>query len=68
VKIRFASKVAIFQHALEFKEFIHVCCSQQTLDLQGRIPKSHIWAIVKIIASTLGLVVSSCVLNQHCGY
>jgi hypothetical protein len=26
------------------------------------------WAIVKIITSTLSLIVLSCVLNQHCGY
>jgi hypothetical protein len=40
----------MFQHAFEFRAFILVCCSQQTLDLQGRIPKPHIWAIAKIIA------------------
>jgi hypothetical protein len=39
-----------------------------TLALQGKIPTSQVWAIIEIIASTLALVVSSCVLNQRCGY
>jgi hypothetical protein len=68
MKIKFVSKVIMFQHALEFKVVIHVCYNQQTLALQGKIPTSQVWAIVEVIASTLALVVSSCVLNQHCGY
>jgi hypothetical protein len=37
VRTRFASKVAMFQQTFEFKVVIHVCYSQQTLDLQGKI-------------------------------
>jgi hypothetical protein len=43
MKTRFASKVKMFQHALEFKVVIHVCYNQQALVLQGKIPTSQIW-------------------------
>jgi hypothetical protein len=35
---------------------------------QNKIPTPQIWAIAKIIAATLALVVSSCMLKQHHGY
>jgi hypothetical protein len=44
MKIRFASKVAMFQQA---------CYNQETLALQGKIPTPQIWAILEIIVSTL---------------
>ncbi len=47
---------------------IHVCYNQQTLVLQGRIPTTQVWAIAKLITSTLAQVMSSCVFNQCCGY
>ncbi len=61
--------MAIFQQAYEFKDIINVHYNQQTLPLQGKIPTPRIWAITKIIVSTLTLVVSSRVLNiQYRGY
>jgi hypothetical protein len=45
-----------------------VCYNQQTLVLQGRIPIPQIWAIVEISVSTLALILSSCVFNQHDNY
>jgi hypothetical protein len=68
MKLRFASKVAMFQQAFKYKVIIHVCYNQQTLRLQCKIPTSQIWPIAKIIASTLAPIVSSCVLNQRHGY
>jgi hypothetical protein len=67
MKIRFVSKVTLFQQALEFRVVIHVCYNQQTLALQGKIPTTQVWAIAKLITSTLAPVVSSCVFNQCCG-
>jgi hypothetical protein len=65
---RFASKMAMFQHAFEFRVIIHLCYSQQIFLFVSKIPTPQIWAIVKNIVSTLTSIVSSCVLNQHCGY
>jgi hypothetical protein len=67
MKTRFSSKVTMFQQAFEFKVVIHVRYNQQTLVLKGRIPTTQVWAIVEF-TSTLALVVSSCVFNQHHGY
>jgi hypothetical protein len=63
MKTGFASKIIIFQHAFEFKVVINVCYIQQTLALQGKIPTTQVWAIAKVIGSTLALIVSSCVFN-----
>ncbi len=50
---------------LEFKHTIAFCYeSQHSLTLQGHVPSPQVWAIVQIIANTLGPMVQQCVLNQ----
>ena len=68
VKTRFASKVLMFQQALQFRATISLCYSRQTMALQNRVPLGQTWAVVEAISSTLSPVVSACVLNQSRGY
>ncbi len=69
MKIRFASKVILFQKTLEFKHVIALCYGrQQSLALQGHVPRPQDGAITQVVVDTLGLVVQQCVLNQSQGY
>jgi hypothetical protein len=36
--------------------------------LANMIPSTQTWAIVKAICDVLSFVMSTCVVNQHCGY
>jgi hypothetical protein len=46
---------------LHIKVVVLVCYSQERLALQCKIPIAQIWAIVKIIASTVAPIVLDCV-------
>jgi len=55
VKPRFTCKVIIFEKTLEFKQAIIACYERQkTIDLQQKVPKAQVWAIVATIISTCG--------------
>lgn len=49
VKIRFASKVIMFEETLEFKEAIVCCYRHQSFTLQQQVPKPQIWAIAEAL-------------------
>jgi hypothetical protein len=68
VKIRFASKVFIFQETIEFKHVIALCYgSQQSLTLQGCVPNPQVWIVTQVV-DILGLVVQQCMFNHIQGY
>jgi len=69
VKIKFTSKIIIFQKTLEFKYVIALYYGkQQSLTLQGCVPSLQVWAITQIVFNTLGPMVKQCVLNQSQGH
>ena len=68
VKTRLASKVIMFEEALQFWQIIFLCYSRQSLSLQAQIPSPQTWVIAEAVAITLSPVVTSCVLNQSRGY
>jgi hypothetical protein len=68
MKIWFASKVAMFQQCLAYKEVIIMCYNRQIKALALKIPLAQTWAIVKASCDVLSHVVTTCVVNQCCGY
>ncbi len=69
LKIKFTSKIIIFQKTLQFKHVIAFYYGrQQSLALQGCVPSLQVWAIIQIIFNTLGPMVKQCVLNQSQGH
>jgi hypothetical protein len=65
VKIKFTSKIVIFQNTLEFKHVIAFYYGkQQSLALQGCVPSLQVWAITQIVFNILGPMVKQCALNQ----
>jgi hypothetical protein len=65
VKIKFVSKVILFQEFLEFKHTIALCYGQQqSLALQGHVPSPQVWVIAQVVVDILGPMVQQCVLNQ----
>jgi hypothetical protein len=65
IKIKFASKVILFQVILEFNHNIVLCYGQQqSLALQGHVPSPQVWVIAQVFVDTLGPMVQQCVLNQ----
>jgi hypothetical protein len=66
---RFASKIIIFQEALQFKVAIVFCYSQQiTMRNIGRVPPPLTWHISQIIVDVLSSSISACVLNESHGH
>ena len=53
VKTRFASKVLMFQQALQFRSAMSLCYNRQSVTLQNRVPLGQIWAIAEAISTTL---------------
>jgi hypothetical protein len=42
---------------LEYKDAINLCYGgQETQELQGHVPKTHTWAICKMIVETMLLI------------
>jgi hypothetical protein len=71
VKIKFASKVIMFEKTLVFNQAIIIYYRRQkNIILQHNVvPKAQMWAITKVITSCLNLMVLACVMNQfhsHC--
>jgi hypothetical protein len=65
MKIRFASKVIMFEKTLEFKQAIMLCYNKQkTSTLQPIIFKAQVWAIMEIVIHFLNHVVMTCVMNR----
>jgi hypothetical protein len=55
----------MFEETLEFKIAILLCYGRQKiLNVQQRVPKAQMWAIVEFVITSLNLVVITCVLNQ----
>jgi hypothetical protein len=69
VKIKFASRIILFQKTLTYQNANSICYGwQQPLHLQFGIPNCQNWFIVQAIINTLMLVVKQGVLNQSQGY
>jgi len=66
---KFASKIILFQKALQFRVVIVLCYSQQTVvRVIGHVPPTLTWHIYQIIINVLSLVINACVLNQSRGH
>jgi hypothetical protein len=66
---KFASKVIMFQEALQFCSNIAFYYSKQiVVRVIGRIPPPLSWHISQIMVDCLSPIVSACVLNQSCGH
>jgi hypothetical protein len=66
---RFASKIVLFQEALQFRAIIFLCYSQQTaMKVISCVPPLLTWHISQKIIDVLSSVVSACVLNQSRGH
>jgi len=64
-KTRFTFKVILFQKNLKFKHTIPLCYGQQeSLEFQGHVLNTQVWAIAQVVTNTLGPMVQQCVLNQ----
>jgi hypothetical protein len=69
MKIRFGSKLIMFEEVLEFKEAILLCYGlQKTIVLQPKVPKVEVWAIAKAFTSILNKVITAYVMNQSQGH
>jgi formylmethanofuran dehydrogenase subunit E-like metal-binding protein len=69
IKIRFASKVIMFEKTLEFNQaIITYYGKQKIITSYQRVLKAQLWAITKAITSCLNHVVMACVMNQSCGH
>jgi len=68
-KKKFASKVILFQEALQFKETIILCYNMQNfVRMNAKVAPPLTWHICHIIVAYIGLVVSICILNQSRGH
>ncbi len=66
---RFASKIVLFQEALQFRAIIFLCYSQQiAMKVTSCVPPLLTWHISQKIIDVLSSVVSACVLNQSRGH
>jgi hypothetical protein len=64
VKLRFLSKMIIFEETLKFKNAIILSYGRQwTMTSQHIDPKFELWAIAKAFTHVLNLVVIACVMN-----
>ncbi len=69
MKIKFVSKLILFQKTLEYHDVINLCDGRQkNLRLQGRVLDAHTWVVCKVVAKIMFLVVKQCILNQTQGY
>lgn len=68
MKTWFASKAAMFQQGLAYREAIITCYDHQIKALAKKIPLAQTWAIAKAICDILSHVVTTCVVIQCCGY
>ncbi len=65
MKIRFASKVTMFQETFEHCDAINICYGKQKIQkLQGHVLDAHTWAVYKMVVETMLLVVKQCIFNQ----
>jgi hypothetical protein len=66
---RFASKIILFQKAMQFKNTIMFCYSRHSLvRITIRVPPLLTWHICQIVVDYLSLVVTTCVINQSRGH
>jgi hypothetical protein len=66
---RFASKIILFQKALQFKATIVLCYSRQiVVRVSGHVRPPLTWHISQIIIDVLFSIVNACVLNQSHGH
>ncbi len=65
MKTKFTNKVIMFSKTFEFKNVIMLCHGRHKhVDLQQKVLKVEVWAIVETITSTtLNFVVLACVMN-----
>jgi hypothetical protein len=69
MKIRFASKVILFQKTLEHCNAINLCYGRQkNQEFQGHVSNAHIWAVCNVVDKIMLHVVKQCILNQTQGY
>jgi len=66
---RFASKIILFQKALQFKAIIILCYIWQTIVwITSRVLPPLTWHISQIIIDVFSSFVNAYVLNQYCGH
>jgi hypothetical protein len=63
MKMRFASKVVMFQQCLAYKVAIIMCYGHQIKALANKIPSTQTWVIAEAICDVLSHVVTTCVVN-----
>jgi hypothetical protein len=64
MKTKFTNKVIMFLKTFEFKNVIMFCRGKHKyVDLQQKVLRVEVWAIVETITSTFNLVVLACVMN-----
>jgi hypothetical protein len=69
MKIKFASKVIMFEETLGFLNAIIFYYSRQKFaPLQWKVLEAQMWAITKIVTFALNPIISTCVLNQSKGH
>ncbi len=65
----FASKVILFQEALQYYEaIVHSYNKQIVARINVFVPPPPTWHVAQIVVDVLSLVVSTCVLNQSHGH
>jgi hypothetical protein len=52
MKIRFTSKVILFQKTLKYQDAINLCYGR-IQELQGSVLDAHTWAICKVVVETM---------------
>jgi hypothetical protein len=61
----FASKVILFQEALQYhEEIVHSFSKQIVVRISVRVPLPPTWHVAQIVVDVLSFVVTTCVLNQ----
>ncbi len=63
-----ASKVILFQESLGVVNAINICYTQQSSNLQTRVPSSVTWAIGLVPIETLNHIIHQCLFNRQKKY
>ncbi len=65
----FASKVILFQEALQYHEaIVHSYNKQIVVRISVHVPPPPTWHVAQIVVDVVSLLVTTCVLNQSHGH